>query len=876
MTGTTDKITPAMRQYLEAKAQVPDAILLFRMGDFYEIFFEDAEIAAPIMEIAITSRSAKDSENRIPMCGIPYHALKQYLAKLLEAGKKVAICEQMEDPATAKGVVRREIVRVLSPGVILDLESLDSSANNYLAAIVHGMEGIGFACLDASTGEFRACRADDLSQLRIELARIDPREVVFPERMTGSMEKLAAQIPGAAIHSIPDAFFDPAAARAALASLADLSGLSLEITLAAGGLAGYLSTLQRTGAFELKPLETYQLKNYMVLDEIAVSDLELLKTISSGEKRGALLGLMDRTATAMGARLLKRWIAYPLVDRDDIERRLDAVEELMRDSVLRGRLRELMKGLHDMERLATRVSTRQATPRELQLLALSANRLNELKELLSPCRAYELTRLAALFRPAPQALAEAARFMREQAPATTKEGGIFVPEYNGRLAELVQFTRGGKEWLLDYEVRLREQSTISSLKVRYNKVFGYYIEVTRPNLHLVPQSFIRKQTIAGGERFFTQELKEHEEKVLHAQEAMFALEEELFGALLDRVAAHRGEIMAAAAGIATLDVLLAFASLAQEQGYCRPRLDFGDVIELKENRHPVVEKMMPAGKFVPNDVLLDAEKQQLLIITGPNMAGKSTVMRQVALTVIMAQMGSFVPAREATIGIVDRVFTRVGATDSLARGLSTFMVEMTEAAEIMKKATRRSLVILDEIGRGTSTYDGLSIAWAVAEYLHDFLRAKAMFATHYHELTQLSQYKKRVRNLNIAVKEFNDEILFLHRLVEGATNRSYGVQVARLAGVPRPVIDRAKEIRASLEEGTGDIQIERPRPARRKRAADEGQPSLFEAAAPAGKARSRWELVEKRIGELSLETLTPIEALNLLFSLKKELDKPSS
>jgi DNA mismatch repair protein MutS len=876
MTATkkNDGVTPAMRQYLEAKEQVHDAILLFRMGDFYEVFFEDAEEAAPLMEIALTSRSAKGSENRIPMCGVPYHALNTYVNRLLDAGRKVAICEQMEDPSQAKGIVRREIVRVVSPGVNLDIESLDASTNNYLAAIVTGMDGIGLAVLDASTGDFRACKADDASQLRIELARLDPREVVFPRKLDGKVDKLLATLPRASIHPAADELFEPAASRAALDGLADVTELPLELVQAAGGLVAYLQTLQREGAVQLEPLETYSVGHFLVLDETAVADLELLKTISGGDKRGSLLGLMDKTATAMGARLLRRWIAYPLVDRDAIDRRLDAVTELKGNTLLRDELRQTLKKLYDIERLATRVVTGQANPRELYSLALSTSLLSYIKELLEGCGAYELTRLAAAMRPSPEPLAEALEFMRENPPTTAREGGIFRAEYDAELKELLDLTRGGKEWLLEYEARLREETTISSLKVRYNKVFGYYIEVTRANLHLVPETLIRKQTLANAERFYTPELKEHEEKVLTAQERAHAREEEFFLQLLERVADHRSEVLEAAAAVSTLDVLLAFAELAHTHDYCRPTLDYEDVIELKENRHPVVEKVLPTGKFVPNDIFLNNEEHQLLVITGPNMAGKSTVMRQVALTVIMAQMGSFVPARQARIGMVDRVFTRVGATDSLAKGLSTFMVEMKEAAEIMKKASRRSLLILDEVGRGTSTYDGLSIAWSMCEYIHDFLRAKTLFATHYHELTQLSEYKKRVRNLNIAVKEFNDEILFLHRLVEGGTNRSYGVQVARLAGVPRPVIDRAKEILASLEEGSGDIHLERPRPVKRKKAAQASQPSLFAAvqSTPAPAADPRLERLERRMRELSLDSMAPIEALNLLYQWKKELE----
>ena len=864
------ELTPAMRQYLDAKAQVPDSIVLIRMGDFYELFFEDALAAAPIMEIALTSRD-KGAENPIPMCGVPHHALNTYVSKLLDAGKKVAICEQMEDPALAKGIVKREIVRVVSPGVLLDIDSLDATSNNYLVSVVYGMEGIGLACLDASTGAFRACRADDHSQLRIELSRIEPREVIFPEKLAGKLDKLDTMLPDTSFRTVEDRLFEPGTAREALEPYATPTELSLEVTRAAGGLVGYLAQLQRTGELQLEALDVYEVKNYLVLDETAVSDLELFRTISDGAKRGSLLGLMDRTTTSMGARLLKRYIAYPLVEKEAIIRRLDAVQELLEQSILKAELVERLKKLHDVERLATRVVTRQASPRELYSLAVSVEELARLPQLLARTKSMELVEISRSICDMPPPLAKAYAFMKDTAPVVSREGGIFKPEYNADLKELLDLTRGGKEWLLTYEAELKEQSGISSLKVKFNRVFGYFIEVTRANLHLVPEHFIRKQTTVNAERFFTPELKEHEEKVLTAQDRAYALEEALFKDLLDRVATHRNEILAAAAAVARLDLFAALAQLARDQGYCRPEINDEDAIALTDSRHPVVEKMLSTGRFVPNDIILDGQDNQLLIITGPNMAGKSTVMRQVALTVIMAQLGSFVPASKAVIGLVDRVFTRVGATDSLARGLSTFMVEMKEAAEIMKRASRRSLVILDELGRGTSTYDGLSIAWAMAEYLHDFLRARAMFATHYHELTQLSLYKKRVRNLNIAVKEFNDEILFLHKLVDGATNRSYGVQVARLAGVPRPVIDRAKEILASLEEGAGDIHIERPRLARRKKAPT-GQPDLFGSTAVATtKVKPELELLGNRIKNLPLDTMSPLEALNLLFELKKDL-----
>jgi len=884
MTYKGRELTPAMRQYLEAKAQVPEAILLFRMGDFYELFFDDAVVAAPILEIALTTRD-RGVENPIPMCGVPFHALKVYIAKLLEAGKQVALCEQMEDPALAKGIVKRDIVRIVSPGTVLDMDALDASTNNYLAAVVQGMDCLGLAYLDASTGTFRACRANDMGQLRIELSRVEPREVVFPRRQEAAMEKLRLLLEKTAMRAVDDALFDARACRDALTGLADPAGLPAEVLQAAGGVAGCLATLQRSRNLQVEPLDFYQVQNFMVLDETALADLEVMKTLSGGHRRGSLLGLMDRTSTPMGARLLKRWLAYPLVDRERIEARLDAVGELAGRSILRTELEDRLKKLHDMERLATRTVTGQASPRELLSLARSMADLADLRPLLSPCQSAEISDILRCLCDPPEPLREALVNLVEPAPLTHKEGGIFAADYNPELKHLLELRRGGKEWLLQYEVDLKERTKIGSLKVRFNRVFGYFIEVTKPNLHLVPEDFIRKQTTSTGERFFTPQLKEYEEKVLHAEERARVLEEELFLALTARVSEHRSQILQAAGAVARLDVFVGLAELAHLGNYARPTVNYSDVLELKDSRHPVLDRTMAAGRFVPNDVRVDCEKDQLLIITGPNMAGKSTVMRQAALIAVMAQMGSFVPAREATIGMVDRVFTRVGATDSLSKGLSTFMVEMKEAAEILKRSSRKSLIILDELGRGTSTYDGLSIAWAMAEYLHDFICARTLFATHYHELTQMAQYKKRVRNFNIAVKEFNDEILFLHKLVEGAANRSYGVQVARLAGIPRPVIDRAKEVLASLEEGTGDIRIERPRPVRRKRPGDAGQPDLFAAAREAQRAPeapgfavpaepavpSAADAVAGKLRSMSLDAMTPIEALNALHALKREL-----
>jgi DNA mismatch repair protein MutS len=861
-----------MRQYLEAKQQVPDALLMIRMGDFYEMFFDDAVEAAQLLDITLTSRD-KGSENPIPMCGVPHHALKTYVGKLLELGHKVAICEQMEDPALAKGIVRREITQVVSPGVVFDPDSLEATENNYLGAVVQTLSGLAFAYADVSTGECRACHTKDLAQLRIELARVDPRELICSERSLELTEKLGKSLPRTYVHTASSEWFDPAFTgqdtRLSLPeeSMDPATGLPMVL----GALLGYLQSLRRDGNCALSPPEIYSIQEYMILDETAVTDLEFFRTLSSGQKKGSLLTVLDHTRTPMGARLLRRHLAYPLVDVDTIHRRLDAVEELTLNSVLREEIRKVLKALQDMERLATRTVSLQASPRDLLALARSMEGQTVLQDLLQAVRSPLLVQLRSrLLSPAPAPLKEAVFHLQDPAPVLCKEGGIFQDGYHPELDELRALTTGGKQWLLKYEEDLKGRFGIPSLKIRYNRVFGYYIEVTRANLHLVPDEFIRKQTLVNAERYFTVELKEYEDKVLHAQDRHNALEEELFRGLLDRCAGYRDAILACAEAVAHLDVLTCLAHVAHENDYVRPDVDFGDSIELLDSRHPVVEQMLPAGKFIPNDIRMDDESRQILIITGPNMAGKSTIMRTVALIVAMAQMGSFVPARKARIGLVDRIFTRVGATDSLSQGLSTFMVEMREAAEILKKATRRSLVILDEVGRGTSTYDGLAIAWSITEYLHDFLRAKTLFATHYHELTQLVATHRRAANVSVAVKEFNDTILFLHKLVEGATSRSYGVQVARLAGVPRPVIDRAKAILAGLESGNGEVTILRGRPTRGKTGL-QSAPGLFDPPQPRQEVDPRFQQIQRTLDGLVLDTLTPIEAMNVLYQLKTQM-----
>ena len=868
---TTGNVTPVMQQFLDAKSQAPDALLLFRMGDFYETFFEDAVTAANILGITLTARD-KQGANPIPMAGVPHHALDTYLSKLIEAGLKVAICDQMEDPSKAKGIVKRGITRVVTPGVILDPNNLDADRFNYLAAIVFSLNGAALAYLDASCGEFRGTRIEDPSLLKGELARIEPAELLIAAESEEALEPYRAMIEGATVTPLPATWFEVDRDDEAthLLGLDGPEPPAADLAGAGSALLRYVRETQRGHMPTLEVLETYEVRDFMVLDETAVTDLELLRTIIGGDRRGTLLWVLDRTKTPMGRRLLKRWVTYPLVRIEAIERRLDAVEELANRGIDREELRNQLDAVADIERLLARIQTGQGNARDLAALGRSLDALRPVRAALQAMKKAALRELAGRIDPLPMISEEILGSLVDEPPVTTRDGGMFRRGVNADLDELAALAKGGREWIARYEAEQRAATGITSLKVKFNKVFGYFIEITRANMHLVPEEgYIRKQTMVNAERFYTVELKEYEEKVLTAQDKQSELESQLFEDLRDTVAAEARALSLTAGGVAELDALLSLAHVSKEHDYVRPSVDYSGTLDIKEGRHPVVERLLPAKRYVPNDVRLDVESSQVMIVTGPNMAGKSTVMRQVALITIMAQMGSFVPAESAAIGVADRVFTRVGASDALTKGLSTFMVEMNEAAEILRKATRRSLVILDEIGRGTSTYDGLSIAWAVAEYLHDVLGARTMFATHYHELTQLTATKGRVTNWNISVKEFNDEIFFLHKLVEGATNRSYGVQVARLAGVPAPVIGRAKEILASLEDGTDPRKVIRKgRPVRRK--PKTGMGDLFSAPAVADPVTP--SAVELRLKSVDPNGLSPLEALTLLYDLKKLSD----
>jgi DNA mismatch repair protein MutS len=878
-------LTPMMRQYLETKALHPEAILFFRLGDFYEMFFEDAVRASELLQITLTAR-AKGSE-KVPMCGVPYHSARRYIGRLIEQGLKVAICDQTEEAGSGPGIVKREVTRIITPGMVLDEEVLEPRASNFLAAVHWGEKGFGAALLEASTGEFFTVEAPSAQELVEALARVEPRELLVPEDQKGAPEValLCSRLPRTpSVTGLEKAAFEAPRATAYLKghfAVASLEAFGLADAPLATGAAGaalrYLKDTQKTNASHVDRLSRLERSGHLLMDESSRANLEVLKTLRDGARKGSLLGVLDRTATSMGGRKLARWLAAPLCALPEIHARLDAVEELAQKSVWREELTTLLKEVADLERLCGRLSLGAGNARDLRALAVSLAQLPKLAAALSRCSASLLKALAGPLSALPELTELLLRAVVDEPPVTIKEGGLFRQGFHAELDELVALSTSGKDYLLKLEARERERTKIASLKVRYNKVFGYFIEVTNSNKHLVPKDYIRKQTTVGAERFITPELKEYEEKVLTAEERRCALEFRLFEELRAQVVAAAPRIRSAAEAVATSDALLSFARCSAEYGYTRPVVDDSELVSITAGRHPVVERVLGAGEsFVPNDVRMDAADAQILVITGPNMAGKSTVMRQVALTVLMAQAGCFVPAKAAHIGLCDRIFTRVGAADNLARGQSTFMVEMTETSHILHHATRRSLIILDEIGRGTSTFDGLSIAWAVAEHLHDKTGARTLFATHYHELVDLAREKPRVKNLCIAVKEHGGKVLFLRKLVPGGANRSYGIEVARLAGLPQEVVGRARDILQNLESGELD-EAGRPRVAvRRGSRTAAGQLGLFgaeEAAAPqAAPAVPAAHLkVLEALRTTSLDTTTPLEALNLLARLQKEL-----
>jgi len=794
--------TPMMQQYEQAKRACPEALLLFRMGDFYELFHDDAKTASRILGLTLTSRDKSD--NPIPMAGFPYHQLENYLGKLVIAGFRAAICEQVEDPKKAKGLVKREVTRIVTPGTVTDDALLDPRESNYLAAIVPG-EPSGFAWVDLSTGRFLAATLAT-SALRDQIARVAPAECLVAEGT-----ELASVNPNdrCAITRRPTWTFALESGWKNLTrhfGTASLEGFGFDrdrdaaAIRAAGAVLDYLSETQKSELTHVDRLIPYREGESLEIDETTRRSMELTRTLREGRRQGSLLSVIDRTVTAMGSRHLANWIANPLVNIAAIDARLDAVEELVNETKLATDLRETLSHVYDLQRLLARTTTGRASPRDLSCLGRTLRLLPHVKAKLSARRSERLCELESRLDLFPDIRKRLDEALEDECPLVSRDGGIIREGFHAELDRLRNLARGGKQWIAEYQAQESRKTGIPNLKIGFNKVFGYYLEVTKAHAEKVPDEYIRKQTIKHAERFITPELKGYEEKVLSADEESKTLEYDLFIELRDAVALQASGIQRTADVLAELDVLTALSELAREQGYCRPRIVEEPVLSIYQGRHPVLDALEPAGTFVPNDIEAGGDHPVLLLITGPNMAGKSTYIRQTALITLMSHIGSFVPAASAVIVLTDRIFARVGASDELSRGKSTFMVEMTETAHILNAATRRSLIILDEIGRGTSTYDGLSIAWAVAEHLHDRIGCRTLFATHYHELTGLEQSRSGVGNLNVAVREWDEEVIFLHQIVPGSADKSYGIHVARLAGVPPEVIERAKDILAQLEE----------------------------------------------------------------------------
>lgn len=825
--------TPMMQQYRDAKAKYPDMLLLFRMGDFYELFERDAETAHKVLGLTLTSR-----DKELAMAGFPHHQLESYLHKLLTEGFRVAVCDQVEEASQAKGLVKREVTRVVTPGTITEDDLLDPKSSNHLVAILPSTPSAltGIAWLDVSTGQF--CAMDVAPErLREEIARLGPAECICPEshaNAVGEILQRLATVP--VLTHRPDWTFDAKTAKEALGrhfAVSTFAGFGFEdqqpCLSAAGALLLYAQETLKCELRHIRRLQPCRCDDILQLDDVTRRSLELTKTLREGERHGSLLYALDRTVTTMGARLLHDWLLSPLARRDAIEARLDAVTELLENAQLRGELRAALDDIQDLQRLTSRVSTARATPRDLAAIARTLRFLPTVKAKVAARKSSLLRELEASLELCPDLRALLDKALVDDPPISAREGNLVKPGYNNELDELRQIAKGGKEWIARFQAAEITRTGINSLKVGFNSVFGYYIEITHTHAAKIPSNYQRKQTLKNAERYITPELKEYEEKVLSAEEKSQAKEYELFLFLREQVAKETHRLLQTAEVLAHLDVLGALADIAVSRQYVRPTLSDESILAVKDGRHPVLDQTLPPGTFVPNDVMMGNGDGMFLLITGPNMAGKSTYIRQVALLTLLAQIGSYVPAQKATVGIVDRIFTRVGASDELSRGQSTFMVEMTEAANILNNATSRSLVILDEIGRGTSTYDGVSLAWAITEYLHNHVGCRALFATHYHELAQLAQTLPNLRNLNVLVREWQDNIVFLHKIAAGSADKSYGIHVARLAGIPGEVLERAQQVLTQLETHHLDEELPKARPKRTKKVIREVMPMLFES-----------------------------------------------
>ncbi len=878
----SNELTPMMKQYMQTKEEYKDCILFYRLGDFYEMFFDDALTASKELEITLTGKNC-GLEERAPMCGIPYHAVDSYLNRLVSKGYKVAICEQVEDPKTAKGIVKREVIRVVTPGTNLDTQGLDETKNNYIMCIVYMADRYGLSVADVTTGEYLVTELDSQTKLMDELYKFMPSEIVCNEAfyMSGlDLDDLKNRL-HMAIYSLEAWYFDDALCRETLQEhfkVASLEGIGLSDyecgMIASGALLKYLEETQKNSLSHMSRLTRYATGNYMVLDSATRRNLELVETLREKQKRGSLLWVLDKTKTAMGARTLRKYVEQPLIDKKSIVKRLDAVAELKDNAICREEIREYLNPVYDLERLVGKITYQSANPRDLIAFQSSLSMLPSVKCILKDMESDLLKEIYEELDPLEELCDLVGRAIQEEPPLAMKEGGIIKDGYNEEVDRLRKAKSEGKNWLADLETKEREKTGIKNLRISYNKVFGYYLEVTNSFKDLVPDYYTRKQTLANAERYIIPELKELEDTILGAEDKLCALEYELYCEVRNTIAAELTRIQRTAKAVAKLDVIASLALVAERNNYVRPKINEKGVIDIRDGRHPVVEKMIPNDMFIANDTYLDDKKQRISIITGPNMAGKSTYMRQAALIVLMAQLGSFVPASSANIGLVDRIFTRVGASDDLASGQSTFMVEMNEVANILRNATSKSLLILDEIGRGTSTFDGLSIAWAVVEYISNskLLGAKTLFATHYHELTELEGKISNVNNYCIAVKEKGDDIVFLRKIVKGGADKSYGIQVAKLAGVPDPVINRAKEIveelvTADITGKVKDIAVQgsetKKKTQKKLDEVDLTQFSLFDTV--------KDDDVLNELKELDISHMTPMDAMNKLYQLQNKL-----
>ncbi len=858
-------LTPMMQQYIEQKEKWPDCILFFRLGDFYEMFFEDAEKAARAIDLTLTGRECGQAE-RAPMCGVPYHAAEPYISRLINRGFKVAICEQVEDPAKAKGIVRREVTRVVTPGTITDATALDEKKNNYMMAIYALSDYYGAAVSDLTTGSFEATMmitGATHDKLEAEIARFRPSEIICNQTFLQSAfhQRVQTQY-NLTITGRPDNDFSLDEAQKHFPETDEQKPLWAQ---AAAALVNYLIDTQKIKPGHLQPVNVYQLDDYMNLDPTARKNLELTGTIRDNNRKGSLLWAIDRTMTAVGSRLLRRWLEQPLLNLSEIRQRHQAVADLKQQFMTRQELRDTLSGLYDLERLAGKVALSSVNARDLTSLKMTLRKLPAVQAILETVKDSWLRELAAQIDPLPDLCQLLDEALQDEPPVSIKEGQLIRLGYDERVDQLRRASADGKNWIIELEQKEREKTGIRSLKIRYNRVFGYYLEVTKSNMSQVPDHYVRKQTLANGERYITPELKEMEDTILGAEQKVIALEYDLFCGIRDAVSQQITSLQTTAKSLAAIDVLQGLAELADRQQYCCPEMQLSDVLQISQGRHPVVEKMLDAGQFVPNDVEMDMKSRRVMILTGPNMAGKSTYMRQTAQIVLLAQMGSFVPAASAKIGLADRIFTRVGASDDLSSGQSTFMVEMNEMAQILNHATPRSLLILDEIGRGTSTYDGLSIAWSVIEYVADRqnLGCRTLFATHYHELTDLEPALPGIFNCHVEVSEKDGEIVFLHQIKRGGTDDSYGIEVARLAGVPQAVVRRASEILIQLEKDNMGRQKTKIRTHARPM---NGQIDLFSSSSAMQKA----EQIIDRLKGLDIQTVTPLDALNILSELQRQ------